>query len=191
MQSPAGRGRWSWQARSEKKYKRERLGVTVNAHLQSVSNPDVYAGGDAAASGPQLTPKADHDAEVLTANLLHGNQRRVDYEGIASAVFTLPPLASTGLSEAAARAAGRTFRVNSQDASSWFNTRRVGETAAGFKVLIDENGDRIIGAHLLGPHADETINLFAVAIRLGIPVSQLKQVPFSYPTYSSDIRFML
>jgi glutathione reductase (NADPH) len=128
---------------------------------------------------------------VLTTNLLQGNRRMVDYAGLASAVFTLPPLASTGLTEAAARAGGRTFRTHRQETSSWFNTRRVGETVSGFKVLVDEGADRIIGAHLLGPHADETINLFAVAIRLGIPASELRQVPFAYPTYGSDVRFML
>lgn len=170
---------------------REKRGVVVNEYLQSVSNPAVYAGGDAAASGPPLTPKADHDAAVLATNLLEGNRRTVNYHGLASAVFTVPPLASAGLTEAAAHAAGRTFRTHRQDTSSWFNTRRVGETASGFKVLVDDSTDRIIGAHLLGPHADETINLFAVAIRLGIPASELRQVPFAYPTFGSDVRFML
>ena len=166
-------------------------GVVVNEYLQSVSNGAVYAGGDAAASGPPLTPTADHDAKVLTTNLLEGNRRTVNYAGIASAVFTLPPLASTGLTEAAARAAGRTFRTHGQETSAWFNTRRVGETASGFKVLVDERADRVLGAHLLGPHADETINLFAIAIRLGIPASELREVLFAYPTYGSDVRFML
>ncbi len=128
---------------------------------------------------------------MLTTNLLEGNRRTVRYEGIASAVFSVPPLAAAGLTEAAARAAGRRFRTRWQDTSSWFNTRRVGETASGFKVLIEEGTDRVIGAHLLGPHADETINLFAAAIRLGIPASELGQVLFAYPTYGSDIRFML
>jgi glutathione reductase (NADPH) len=166
-------------------------GVIVNEYLQSVSNPAVYAGGDAAASGPSLTPKADHDAGVLATNLLEGNRRTVNYEGIASAVFTIPPLASTGLTEEAARAAGLKFRTNWQDSSGWFNTRRVGETASGFKVLIEEGTNRILGAHLLGPHAAEAINLFAVAIRLKIPATELQQVIFAYPTYGSDIRFML
>jgi glutathione reductase (NADPH) len=66
----------------------------------------------------------------------------------------------------------------------------VGETTSGFKVLVEEGSDRILGAHLLGPHADETINLFATAIRLGIPASELREVPFAYPTFGSDIRFM-
>jgi len=156
-----------------------------------VSNPAVYAGGDAAASGPQLTPKADHDVVVLTANFLHGNHQTPNYEGFASAVFTVPPLASTGLSEAAARARGSRIRVSSQETSGWFNTRRAGETVSGFKVLVDEETGRVLGAHLLGPHADEVINLFAVAIRLGLRADDLKQTLFSYPTYGSDIRFML
>ncbi len=170
---------------------REKRGVTVNEFLQSVSNPAVYAGGDAAASGPPLTPKADHDVGVLVTNLLEGNRRTPNYAGIASAVFSVPPLASAGLTEAAARAAGLRFHTNWQDSSAWFNTRRVGETTSGFKVLIEEQTDRIIGAHLLGPQADEMINVFAVAIRLGIPAGDVKQTPFAYPTHGSDIRFML
>ena len=171
--------------------KRDQRGIVVNDYLQSVSNPAVYAGGDAAANGPPLTPKADHDAAVLTTNFLEGNRRMVRYDGFASAVFSVPPLAAAGLTEAAARAAGRRFRTRWEDTSSWFNTRRVGETTAAFKVLVEDSTDRILGAHLLGPHADETINLFAVAIRLGIPASELRQGLFAYPTFGSDVRFMV
>jgi glutathione reductase (NADPH) len=92
---------------------------------------------------------------VLTTNLL--DRRTPNYDGLASAVVSLPPLASAGLTEAAARGAGLAFRTSRQDTSGWFNTRRVGETTAGSKVLIEEGTDRIIGAHLLGPHADEVI----------------------------------
>src|SRR5207249_5911123 len=153
--------------------------------------PLVYAGGDAAASGPPLTPKASHDAEVLTTNLLEGNRRTPNYDGIASAVFTLPPLAATGLTEDAARARNLKFRTNWQDTSGWFNTRRVGETTSGFKVLIAEDTGRILGTHLLGPNAEDVINVFAVAVRLGIPAAQLKDVIFAYPTNGSDVKYML
>src|SRR5262249_44463728 len=147
--------------------KREKRGVSVNEFLQSVSNPAVYAGGDAAASGPPLTPKASHDVEVLVTNLLQGNRRTPNYPGIASAVFTLPPIAPAGVTEEAARAGGLKFRTNRQETSGWFNTRRVGETVAAFKILVEEGSGRVLGAHLLGPHADEVINVFSVAIRLG------------------------
>jgi glutathione reductase (NADPH) len=171
--------------------KREKRGVSVNEFLQSVSNPAVYAGGDAAASGPPLTPKADHDVGVLVTNLLEGNRRTPNYDGLASAVFTLPPLASAGLTEAVARAAGRRFRTKWQDTSGWFHTQRVGETVSAFKVLIEEGTDHVLGAHLLGPHAEEVVNIFAVAIRLKIPARELGQVIFAYPTSGSDVRFML
>ena len=68
---------------------------------------------------------------------------------------------------------------------------RVGETASGFKVLIEEGTGRILGAHLLGPHAAEVINLFAVAFRLRIPADDLQQVIFAYPTNGFDIRSCL
>ena len=59
------------------------------------------------------------------------------------------------------------------------------------KVLVEEGTGRILGAHLLGPNATEVINLFATAIRVGIPGHELKQVIFAYPSSGSDIRFML
>jgi glutathione reductase (NADPH) len=62
---------------------RQKRGVIVNDYLQSVSDPAVYAAGDAAASGaPPLTPKASHDGEVVAANVLQGNHRRPNYGAV-------------------------------------------------------------------------------------------------------------
>jgi len=151
----------------------------------------VYAAGDAAASGPPLTPTASHDGEVIAANLLQGKHRQPNYTGIASVVFTVPALASAGLTEATARAQGRQFRVHCEDTSQWFSALRMGETTSGFKVLVEEGSQRILGAHLFGPHAEEVINVFAVAVRCGIRVEELQQVLFAYPTNASDIVHML
>ena len=85
--------------------------LALNEFLQSVSNPAVYAAGDAAAKGPPLTPVSSHDGRVVAANLLEGNRHRPDYRGVPSVAFTLPPIAAVGMSEAAARAAGLAFRV--------------------------------------------------------------------------------
>jgi glutathione reductase (NADPH) len=170
---------------------RERRGVSVNQYLQSPSNPAVYAAGDAAASGPPLTPKAGHDTEIVASNLLEGNHRMPNYEGLASAVFTVPALAAVGLTEEAARAKGLRFRTQWQETSSWFSSKRVGETASGFKTLVEEGTDRILGAHLLGHHAEEVINLFAMAMRFGIKAGDVKQMLFAYPTSASDVPFML
>jgi glutathione reductase (NADPH) len=171
--------------------RRDGRGVTVNEYLQSVSNPSVYAAGDAAAIGPPLTPKAAHDAEVVSTNLLEGNTRKADYDAIASVVFTVPPLASAGLTEDAARVKGLKYSARWQDTSQWLSSRRLGESGSGFKVLIEEGTRRILGAHLLGPHADVTINIFAVAIRARVPADDLKGVLFAYPTAAADIPYML
>jgi Pyridine nucleotide-disulphide oxidoreductase, dimerisation domain len=56
------------------------------------------------------------------------------------------------------------------------------------QLLIEEGSDRILGAHLLGPHADEIVNLFAIAIAAEMPAASLKESLFAYPTVSSDIR---
>lgn len=165
--------------------------VLLNEHLQSVSNPSVYAAGDAAQVGPPLTPVSSHDAKIVAANLLHGNQSKPNYEGVPSVAFTLPPIASVGLSEAQAREAGLRFQVKSERTSDWYTARRVAERVYGYKTLVEEGTGRILGAHLVGPHADEVINLFGLAIRHGLTADDLKSTMFAYPTGASDIGSML
>jgi len=167
-------------------------GVKVNEYLQSVSNPLVYAAGDAAASGGlPLTPVATYEGEIVATNLLEGNHVKPNYEGVPSVVFTIPPLASVGLQEEAARKQGLHFRINKASTAAWYTSRRVGENYSGFKVLIEDDTDRILGAHILGPHAEEAINIFAIAIRLGLKAGDIKQAIFSYPTTTSDLSYML
>jgi glutathione reductase (NADPH) len=165
--------------------------LKLNDYLQSVSNPCVYAAGDAASKGPPLTPVAGHDGRVASANMLNGNQRKPSYLGVPSVAFTIPPIAAVGLTEEKAREQGLGFRVRSQKASDWYTARRVAEPAYGFKVLIEEATDRILGAHLIGPSADEVINVFALAIRLGRTAKELRDAIFAYPSGASDIGHML
>lgn len=165
--------------------------IRLNEFLQSVSNPAVYAAGDAAQSGPPLTPVASHHAKVVAANLLEGNHRRPDYRGIPSVAFSEPPIASVGLGEGEARAQGLKFRVHSALTPDWFTARQAAQRVYGHKVLVEEGTGAILGAHLVGPDADETINLFALAIRHGLTAEDLKSTIFAYPTAASDIGYML
>lgn len=165
--------------------------LELNDYLQSVSNPTIYAAGDTAQNGPPLTPVSAHDAEVVAENLLKGNRRKPDYTGVPSVVFTVPPIAAVGLSEADARRRGLQFRANYKRAPDWFTARQAAEPVYGFKVLIEEGSQRILGAHLVGPHADEVINIFALAIRKGLTADDLKSTLFAYPTGASDISSML
>lgn len=165
--------------------------LKLNAYLQSVSNPRVYAAGDAAGCGPPLTPVSSHDARVVAANLLDGPNKTPDYRAVPSVAFTLPPIAAVGLSEAAAREQGLRFRVNAASTPDWFTARRLNEPVYGHKVLVEEDSGKILGAHIVGPGAEEVINLFALAIRHGLRAEDLKSTMFAYPTASSDVAYML
>ena len=168
-------------------------GVKVNEYLQSVSNQAVYAVGDAAASGGlPLTPVASYDGAIAANNIIKGNTMKTNYGGLPSVVFTMPPLASVGMQEKEAKDQGLRFKINHTDMSGWASSRRVGETCAEFKVLIEEDTNRILGAHILGPHAEEVINIFSLAIRLGLTSKDLNDpILYTYPTNSSDILYML
>jgi glutathione reductase (NADPH) len=170
----------------------DRRGLKVNEFLQSVSNAAVYAAGDAAASGgPPLTPVASYEGIIVAANLLKGNHQKPNYLGIPTVVFAIPPLASVGLKESDARQQNLKFKVKKEMTSGWYSSRRVGEKYSGFKVLVEEGTDRILGAHLLGSEAEEVINLFGVAMRSGMRAADLKHMLFAYPTRGSDLPYML
>ncbi|MAM00524.1 MAG: pyridine nucleotide-disulfide oxidoreductase [Alteromonadaceae bacterium] len=165
--------------------------LSLNEHLQSTSNPAVYAAGDAAQVGPPLTPVSSHDAKVVAAHLIDGQSARPDYVGVPSVAFTIPPIASAGLNEAQAHEQGLRFRISSQRTSDWFTARQAAEPVYGFKILIEEETERVLGAHLVGPNVDEVINLFALAIRHKLTIDDLKTTMFAYPTGASDIGSML
>lgn len=165
--------------------------LKLNEYLQSVSNPAVYAAGDAAQVGPPLTPVSSHDAKVVSANLLKGNHLKPDYTAVPSVAFTMPPIAMVGLSEEEAKKRGLKYRVKSEKASGWFTARQAAEPTYGFKTLVEEESDLILGAHLVGPHVDEVINLFALAMRHKLTAADIKSTIFAYPTGASDMGYML
>jgi glutathione reductase (NADPH) len=170
----------------------EKRGVRVNDFLQSVSIPSVYAAGDAAASGGlPLAPVASYEGLVVAANILKGNHQKPNYLGIPSVVFTVPPLAAVGLSEREANEQNLKFRVKMEMTSTWYSSRRIAESYSGYKVLVEEGTDRILGAHILGSEAGEVINLFALAIRSGMRATDLKHMLFAYPTSGSNMTRML
>jgi glutathione reductase (NADPH) len=167
-------------------------GVKVNKYLQSVSNPAVYAAGDAADSGGfPNTPEAEYSADIAARNLLEGNKHAVDFRGSASVVFTIPPLARIGLLEEEAKREGLKYKVNQADISGWYSARRVAEPCAAFKVLLEEGSRRLLGAHLVGPGADELANVFVLALRAEVPAPVLKEALFAYPTQAANIKWML
>lgn len=167
-------------------------GVKVNEFLQSTSNADVYACGDAAdAGGRPLTPVAGYEGEIVAANLLDGNSRTASFEGLASIAYTIPALAMAGLTETQTRDRGMNIDVRSGDMKEWYSTKHVAGRAAFFKVVLEKESGKLLGATILGPHAEEQINVLALAIRAGLTSAAIADTLFAYPTGSSDLEYLV
>jgi glutathione reductase (NADPH) len=165
--------------------------LKLDRHLRSVSNPLVFAAGDAAQAGPPLTPVATIDVEVVAGNLLDGCTREPDHCGVPSAVFSIPPLARVGLTEEEAQDQKLDFDIHEGDMSDFQSSRRLRHDAAAYRVLIERRTRRLLGAHLLGPGAEEVINLFGLAIRLDLGADQLRQLVSCYPSFGSNVTKMI
>ena len=170
----------------------EKKGISVNDYLQSVSNPAIYAAGDcAAAGGLPLTPVASRQAKIVAHNLLNSDRKKFIPSAIPSVAFTIPSIASVGLHQEEVEEKGIDCEVTYKETTDWYSARHVNEGCSGFKTIVDKKEGKILGAHLVGPYADEVINLFALAIRSGLDVETFEDVMYAYPTGGSDSTAML
>ena len=169
----------------------ERERIALDAHLRSTTNAAVYACGDAIATHAQLSPIATYEGRIVGRNIVEGPKHTPDYARIPACVFTVPALASVGLTQAAAEEQGIELRVEVNDMRNWLSGRTYAETAAWAKVLIDKQTDRIIGAHILGHAGEELIHIFALAMKHGITAGEIRDLVGGFPTFSADIKSML
>jgi glutathione reductase (NADPH) len=169
----------------------ERQRIALDAQLRSTSNPAIHVCGDAVAGHAQLSPIATYEGRIVGRNIVEGPKHTPDYTAIPSCVFTVPALASVGLTQASAEANGIEIRIAVNDLHEWLSGRTYAETAAWAKVVIDNRTDRILGAHLLGHAGEELIHIFALAIKHGITASDLRDFVYGFPTFSADIKSML
>jgi len=168
-------------------------GVRVSNALRSVSNTSVFAAGDAADTGaPNLTPVSAYDARIVGKNIIAGEDvAHVDYPLIPSVVFTGPPVARVGLLETEASEQGPDFDVNFARTGTWYSSLRVAEPCSAYKMLVEKGTGRLLGAHLLGPGAEEQVNVLAAAMQTGLTANQIKAILFAYPSYASDVASMV
>ena len=166
-------------------------GVVTNSYLQSTSNARVYACGDVSDKNLPLTPLSGRQGYVVSKNIMNGNTKKLEIPVIPSVVFTLPNLATVGYSEEEANARYKNIRVNFKVATGWFNAKRLNAPLYAYKIIINERTDEIVGAHLLGPEAGETINIFTMAINAKMTAKEIKSTIFSYPSWVNDIKSMV
>lgn len=168
----------------------KRRGVFVNDNLRSISNPDVYAAGDAAAAGPPLSPVAGVQGGIVADNLLGQDRVQPNYLSTPSVIFSTPSVAKVGYLEQEAQAKNLDFEVITTDLTGWFDSQRLGLKYAKSKLLVENGTGKLLGAHLIGNHAEDLINIFSLAIEHGLTTEQLKAPIFAFPTASDDMRSM-
>lgn len=153
-------------------------GIVTDRRLRT-SNRRISALGDVI-DGPRLTTAATHQAGVVIRNLLFRLPAKVDYRALPRAVFGDPELASVG---ADGRAAGPGTKILRARYATNDRARAEGETEGLLKLLVGRGG-RVVGCGIVGAHAGDLIQPFALAIAQGLKVGALASMIAPYPTLS-------
>jgi len=161
-------------------------GVVVDASLRT-SASNVWAAGDVV--GPyRFTHVADYQARIAAPNALFPLRRKVDYRVVPWCTYTEPEVARVGLTEAEAKAEwGDRAGIYRYDHDSLDRALCDGEPEGLTKMVLDPKG-RIVGAHVVGPRAGETIHEAVLAVRQRLKLSDLSGMIHVYPTYPESLK---
>lgn len=175
----------------------DRAGVEVDArgyikvgdHLQT-NVAGVWALGDCNGRGA-FTHTSYNDFEIVAANLLDGEDRRVSQRIPGYALYIDPPLGRVGLTEAQARASGRKLLIGTRPMTRVGRAIEKGETQGFMKVIVDAQSNRILGASILGIGGDEAIHGIIDVMNADVPYTKLQTAVPIHPTVSELIPTVL
>ena len=158
--------------------------VIVNEHFQS-SVPAIHALGDVI-DRIQLTPVALGEAMALVNQLFGDATREMDYEFIPTAVFTHPNIGTVGFSEAGARKRFGAVRIYRSDFRPLLHTLSGSSERCLMKLVVDDATDRVVGLHMVGAHAGEIVQGFAVAMKAGATKAVFDRTVGIHPTAAEE-----
>ncbi|MGO1233828.1 MAG: glutathione-disulfide reductase [Marinobacter sp.] len=158
--------------------------VQVNDYFQTAV-PSVYALGDVIGT-PQLTPVALAQAMVLSRRLFGDGQGEMDYSAIPTAVFCQPNIGTVGLTEQEAREAGHGVRIYRSEFRPMKYTLSGRDERSLMKLVVDDETDQVLGAHMVGPDAGEITQGLAVAIKAGATKAQFDATIGIHPTSAEE-----
>jgi pyruvate/2-oxoglutarate dehydrogenase complex dihydrolipoamide dehydrogenase (E3) component len=158
--------------------------IKVNERLETTA-AGVWALGECAGS-PQFTHVSEDDFRIVRDNLAGGKRSTRD-RLVPYCLFTDPPLARVGLSEAEARKRGIAVRVAKLPMSNVLRTRTTGEAEGFMKVLVEASGDRILGFTMIGPEAGEVMAAVQTAILGGLPFTMFRDAILAHPTMAEGL----
>ena len=151
----------------------------------------MYACGDVSSKSLPLTPLSGLQGYIAGHNIAKGNKKEFQDPLVPSIVFTHPQLAMVGYSEEEAKSRYKNVKIYKGDASGWYNAEKEKAKTYAYKIVVNERTQKIVGAHLLSSQANETINIFAMAINNDMTVDEFKRMIFTYPSYSNDFKSMM
>jgi pyruvate/2-oxoglutarate dehydrogenase complex dihydrolipoamide dehydrogenase (E3) component len=163
--------------------------IVVDDELRT-SAPGIWALGDCNGKGA-FTHTAYNDFEIVAANLLDGERRRVSDRIAAYALFTDPPLGRAGLTEAQARAAGKRLLVGFRPMTKVKRAVEKGETQGFMKIIVDAETRQILGGAILGTGGDEAIHAILDTMYAKAPYTTLQRAVHIHPTVAELIPTML
>lgn len=167
----------------------ERGYIQVDDQLRT-NVPGIYALGDCNGRGA-FTHTAYNDYEIVAANLLDGDQRRVSDRIMAYALYIDPPLGRAGMTEAEVRKSGRKALIAKMSMTEVGRAREKGETDGFMKILVDAETKKILGASLLGIECDEVIHSILDVMYANVPYTVIQRAMHIHPTVSELIPTML
>jgi len=159
--------------------------IVVDADNRSTC-PSIYAVGDVT-NRIQLTPIAIREGQAFAENMFGSGNVRVDYENVPSAVFSHPPMAGVGLTEADARQKLGSVKVYSSDFRPMKNVLAGRDERALYKMVCDGETDRVVGIHMIGPDVPEIIQAAAVAVKAGLTKAQFDATVALHPTMAEEL----
>ncbi len=170
----------------------EQLGIRTGARGEVLVNEKmetnvtgVYAIGDITGR-MLLAHKASAEGIVAVKNIM-GIPCSMDYQVIPAAIFTSPEIGAVGLREREAEEQGITFRKGVFPFRALGKAHAMGDITGIVKILSDASSDRIIGAHIIGPHAADLIHEAAVAMKTGLRAGDLAETIHAHPTLSEAL----
>jgi pyruvate/2-oxoglutarate dehydrogenase complex dihydrolipoamide dehydrogenase (E3) component len=154
--------------------------VKVNGRMET-NVPGIWALGDVK-GGPAFTHISYNDYQIAYANIIEGKNLSVVNRYLPYALFTDPQLGRVGITETEARASGRKFKMGTYPMSSVARAIERDETAGLMKIIVDAQGDRILGAAILGSEGGETVQILGAMIWADAPYTVLKGAVYIHPT---------
>ncbi|MCD6299806.1 MAG: dihydrolipoyl dehydrogenase [Dehalococcoidales bacterium] len=153
--------------------------IVVNERLET-NVDDVYAIGDVLGKS-MLAHVASYEGEIAAENAL-GHSRQADYRAVPSCIFTQPSVAGVGITEAEAKERGLLYKVSKFPFVASGRAVAIGETMGIVKMICSAENGRVLGIHIMGPHADDLIAEATLAVQLGATAEDIAYTIHAHPT---------